>query len=180
MKDLTILAFSGSLRAQSFNTALLRAAAELAPPGVTVSEYDYRDLPFFNSDLDPEPTSVTRIKEAIASADGLLFVTPEFNHSVPGVLTNAIDWASRPGYRSVLRDKPSGMMSASMSFIGGARGQAHLKTILLGTATPVFPWPEVCVGSAAKAFTDGVLSDETGRRVVTEYMAGFAAWIRRS
>ncbi len=175
MTQLKILGLSGSLRKDSTNTALLRAAAELAPDGVSLDLYDYRDVPLYDGDL-PEQGSVEALKAAIGAADAVLIATPEYNYSVSGVLKNAIDWASRPAYESVFRNKPTGVVSAAASFAGGARAQQHLKTILLGMGTPVFPWPELLVAGAHKKFTDGKLTDETTAKFLGEYLAGFAPW----
>lgn len=179
MPALDILALSGSLRAGSTNTALLRAAKGLAPEGVTVTLYDYAAVPLFNGDLEP-PESVLALKAAIDAADGVLIATPEYNYSVPGVLKNAIDWASRPAYKSPFHGKPTGVMSAAASFAGGARAQQHLKPVLLGMGTPVFPWPEFLVGSAHRKFVDGKLEDETTAKFLAEYLAGFAAWVEKT
>ena len=177
MADLSILAISGSLRADSFNTMLLREAAAHVPGGVDVSLCDYREVPLFNSD-GATPASVEQFKAQIANADGVLIATPEYNYSIPGVLKNAIDWASRPAYKSVFRDKPTGVVSASMSPVGGARGQQHLKTVLLGMGTPVFPWPELLVGTAGEKFEGGRLVDESSRSRFASYMHGFVDWVR--
>lgn len=176
-RPLKILALSGSLRKDSTNTALLRAMADLAPEGVAVELYDYRDVPFYDADLGT-PDSVVALKEAIAAADGVVLAVPEYNYSLPGVLKNAIDWASRPAYRSPFAGKPVGIVSAAASFVGGARGQQHTKTILLGMGSLVFPWPELLVGGGGK-FEDGVLVDETTKRFVGEFVEGFAAFIGR-
>ncbi len=177
MSTLNILALSGSLRTASTNTALIRAASELAPEGVSIQLYDYSGLPFYNSDVDL-PEAVSEFKQAIADSHGVLIATPEYNYSVPGVLKNAIDWASRPAYESVFRDKPTGVISAAASFVGGARAQQHLKTILLGMGTPVFAWPELLVGTAHKKFDGGKLVDETTAGMLSDYVAGFTAWVR--
>ncbi len=179
MSDLKLLGLSGSLRAGSLNTALLRAAGELAPAGVALTVHDYRDIPLYDDDLD-EPEGVARLKAALAEADGVLLAVPEYNHSMSGVLKNALDWVSRPAYRSVFRDKPTGVVSAAASLVGGARGQQHAKTILLGMGTPVFPWPELLVGGAGQRFTDGRLTDDKTAGFVREFMAGFAAWVART
>jgi chromate reductase len=172
-----ILALSGSLRKDSLNTALLRAAAELTDNEVLI--YDYRQVPAYDSDIGL-PDSVEKLKAAVAGADAVLIATPEYNYSVPGVLKNAIDWASRPAYRSGFRDKPVGIVSAATSFVGGARGQQHLKTILLGMGAAVFPWPEFLVGAAREKFDDGQLVDERTSRLLAEYMKGFGEWIDRA
>jgi len=109
----------------------------------------------------------------------VLFVTPEYNYSIPGALKNAIDWLSRPGFQSVLRDKPAGTMSASTGAVGGARGQTQLAVILAGMATPLFPWPQVCVARAAERFHDGRLTDEATRKFVSDYLVAFQRWIDR-
>lgn len=176
MSDLNVLGLSGSLRAGSYNTALLRAADRLAPEGLTVSVYDYAEVPLYNADLDT-PAAVEALKAAIAQADAVLMAVPEYNYGIPGVLKNAIDWASRPAYRSVFRDKPVGVVSAAASFVGGARAQQHAKTVILGMGAPVFPWPELLVGGAQNKFTDGELTDETTTRFLAEYMTGFGAWV---
>ncbi|MFN3199785.1 MAG: NADPH-dependent FMN reductase [Bradymonadia bacterium] len=174
--DLKILALSGSFRAASLNTALLRAAQTVAPEGVKVEIYNYRDIPLYDDDLPEVPESVLRLKRAITEADGVLLAVPEYNYSVPGVLKNAVDWASRPAYHSPFRDTPVGVLSVTGSPVGGARGQQHMKTILLGMAAAVFPWPEFMVGNAGSKFTDGVLTDEQVHDRLVKYMAGFANW----
>jgi chromate reductase len=173
--SMKVVGFSGSLRTGSFNTALLHAARELAPPGLEIVP-ERVELPLYNADLGV-PESIGRLKETVADAAGVLFVTPEYNYSVPGVLKNAIDWLSRPGFQSVLRDKPVGMMSAATSLIGGARAQTHLASILAGMATPLFPWPQVCVGRAADKFQDGRLTDEATRKFVSDYLVAFHRWL---
>lgn len=173
-----ILALSGSFRAQSYNTALLRAAADAAPEGVSIEIYDYRDVPLYDADLD-EPPAVARLRAAIDGADGVLLAVPEYNYSLPGVLKNALDWASRPAYASAFRDKPTGLVSAAASFVGGARAQQHTKTILLGMGVPVFPWPELLVGGAGGKFEDGRLIDATTAKFLGDYVSNFARWVAR-
>ena len=172
-----ILGISGSLRKASLNTSLLRAAAELAPDGVSVEVHDLRDVPLFNSDLDPKPDGVVQLENAIDGADAVLIATPEYNYSVSGVLKNAIDWASRPAYQSVFRNKPTGVMSAAMSIVGGARAQQHAKTIFLGMGTPVFAYPELLVPTAHQKFEDGSLADEKTREFLQKYLVAFSAWV---
>ncbi|MBX3270653.1 MAG: NAD(P)H-dependent oxidoreductase [Sandaracinaceae bacterium] len=177
-KSLSILALSGSLRAESLNTALLRAAGELAPSDVVLTLHDLRALPLYDDDLEVPP-AVTALREAVRAADAVLLAGPEYNYSLSGVLKNALDWASRPAYRSPFRDKPCAVLSASTSAVGGARAQMHTKTILLGMAADVFPWPELLVASANTKFEDGQLTDPRTREQLAELMAGFAAWARR-
>ncbi|MCB9539703.1 MAG: NAD(P)H-dependent oxidoreductase [Myxococcales bacterium] len=170
-----LLALSGSLRAASFNTALLRAAAEGAPDGVIVTLHDYRDVPLYDPDLGLPP-GVERLRAAISAADGLLIATPEFNYGIPGPLKNAIDWASRPAYRSPFAGKPVAVMSASPGPIGGARGLQQLKTVLLGMSAVVYPAPELAVGGVGEKIVEGRLVDAVTAERLARLVAGFAAW----
>lgn len=177
-----ILAIPGSLRRASLNRALLVAAQELVPAGVTLVLDDLREIPLYDGDLDDDahrPAAVEGLKRRIAEADAVLIATPEYNYGIPGVLKNAIDWASRPGYRSVFRDKPATMVSAATSVVGGARVQGQLKQVLLGMAAEVFPWPEVLVGGAHQKIVDGRLVDEATRTHLRELLVAFAAWVQR-
>lgn len=177
MTHLKILGLSGSHRAGSTNTQLLQVAGRVAPAGVELSVYDYRDVPLYSGDLEI-PESVTRLTNAIQAADAVIIATPEYNYSISGVLKNAIDWASRPAYASVFRGKPTGILSTSGGLTGGARAQAHLRDILAGMVTPVFPWPELLVAASHKKFQDGEFTDEIGRDLLEQYMVGFADWAR--
>ena len=127
-----ILAISGSLRQGSFNTALLRAAADLLPPGVTVSFYDHlEEIPAFNEDrVEHRPEPVDRLWDAVDEADGVLISTPEYNSSIPGVLKNALDWLSRPLIESPLRNKPAAVIGASTSMFGAVWSQAETRKVL--------------------------------------------------
>ncbi len=179
-----LLAIPGSLRRASLNRALLVAAGELVPPGVTLTlEEGLRELPFYDGDLDDDehrPAAVEAWKQRIAEADALVIATPEYNYGIPGGLKNALDWASRPAYRSVLRGKPVAIMSASPSAVGGARGQAHLKQVLLGVVAEVFPYPELLVGGAHHKLVDGKLVDDDTRTRVTAMLTDFVRWVQRS
>lgn len=130
--ELRVLGFAGSLRAGSYNRALLRAAVELAPDGVSVEAYDIADLPFYDGDVEAagDPAAVVRFKQAIREADALLIVTPEYNGGVPGVLKNALDWASRPPSDAPIAGKAVVLMGASPSPGGTARAQAQLVELL--------------------------------------------------
>lgn len=177
-----VLGVSGSLRSASYNTALLRAAATLAPPGVEVDIYDrLRDVPPYDDDerLAGEPEPVQDLKRRIAAADAMLIATPEYNHSIPGVLKNAIDWVSRPVNDTPLRDKATAVMGASGGLMGTVRAQAHLRQAL-ETFTPVLHRPEVLVSKAGDRFDEhGTLVDETSRQLVAELVQGLVAWTRR-
>lgn len=113
----------------------------------------------------------------IADADGILIATPEYNYSVPGVLKNAIDWASRPAFNSVMRGKPTGVISASMSHTGGVRAQVHLRDIILATLTPVYLAPDFALASAHTAFDEqGRLADKKTRDFIQQYLSGYTRW----
>lgn len=174
-----ILGLSGSLRAASTNTALLRALQHAMPDGSQLEVHDYSAVPHYNADIEDLPPSVAELKAAIETADGVLIATPEYNYSVPGVLKNAIDWASRPAYRSPFRNTPTGVVSAAASIAGGARAQQHLKTILLGMGTPVFAWPELLVYRSFQKIEDGELRDEQSLKAVRQYAEGYVDWVQR-
>lgn len=180
---LRVLAFAGSLRARSTNRALLKASRELAPEGMEIIPYDLGDLPLYNADLDRDglrPEVVEAFKAAITEADALLIATPEHNHSLPGVLTTALDWASRPARRSPLAGKPVGMVGAASGVIGTARAQEHLKLVLDATLSLVLPHPGVLVGRAAEKFdAEGRLVDGPTRQFLTAYLEDLAAWTHR-
>jgi chromate reductase, NAD(P)H dehydrogenase (quinone) len=180
---LRVLGIAGSLRKASFNRRLLNAAVELAPEALSIDVFDLSGIPLYNGDLDTDalrPSPVVRLKEAIRQADGVLFVTPEYNHSVPGVLQNAIDWASRPGGKSVLAGKPVALMGASTGAVGTARAQQQLKLVLLSTLAHVMPHPGVVVAQAAARFDgQGRLTDEPTRTFVAKFLKDFEHWISR-
>ena len=180
---LRILALAGSLRRGSWNRRLLEAARDLAPAGVHLDVVDLGDLPLYDADLDTEetrPAAVRRLKQRVAEADGVLVATPEYNHSVPGVLQNAIDWISRPAMKSPLVEKPAAIMGVSTGALGAARAQQQLKLVLMATLAQVLPHPGVSVGLAAEKFdAEGRLVHEPTRQFVAAYLAAFEAWIRR-
>jgi chromate reductase, NAD(P)H dehydrogenase (quinone) len=181
-RSLTFLGVAGSLRSGSFNRGLIRAAIALAPVGTTVDPFDLAAIPMFNADVESvgDPPAVADFKRAIAAADALVIATPEYNHCVPGVLKNAIDWASRPARRSVLTGKPVAIMGASTGRGGTARAQAHLRDGLAYTNGFVLPLPEVLVGVAGERFDeDGNLTDEDTREEVRDLLVSLAAWTRR-
>ena len=127
-QKIKVLAFAGSLRRDSYNKALIRAAVELAPESVSIEVFDLEGIPPFNQDLEATPPQkVKDFKDQIRNADALLIATPEYNYSVSGVLKNAIDWASRPRADTPLEGKPVAIMSASVGRFGGARAQYHLR-----------------------------------------------------
>ena len=181
MSDPTLLCISGSLRQGACNRRLLGEAARLfGAAEVTLADIRF---PLFDEDLqeaDGIPEAVQKLADQIAAADAVLISTPEYNKNLSGVLKNALDWASRPAYASVFRDKPTGVMSAATGFVGGARGQQHLKIVLSGMATPVFPWPELLVGHAAERIADGRVVHGPTRDHLQRYLDGFVAWVART
>lgn len=177
----TVLGISGSLRRGSFNTAALRAAQELAPEGMTIERCDISTLPLYNEDLRGAgfPPPVQRLRDQIAAADALLFVTPEYNYSMPGVLKNAIDWASRPPDQP-FNDKPAAIMGASPGMIGTARAQYHLRQSCVFLNMHVVNKPEVMIGGAAGKFdAEGRLTDEPTRGFIRDLLVALAAWTDR-
>ena len=174
--------FAGSLRRASYNRGLIRAAVDLAPTGTSVEAFDLGDLPLYNQDVEDsgEPAAVAAFKRAIAQADGLLVATPEYNHGVPGVLKNALDWASRPRVTSPLRDKAVAIMGASPGRGSTARAQAQLRDAFVFTGACVMPLPELLVGGAGALFDDdGNLTDPELRASLAELIEALRAWTRR-
>jgi chromate reductase, NAD(P)H dehydrogenase (quinone) len=183
MKTLSFLGISGSLRKASFNTSLLRVAAELAPADVAVTIYDLGDIPLYNGDDEGSdgllPAAVVAFRQAIAAADALLIATPEYNYSVPGVLKNAIDWASRSAKGAPLNDKPAALLGAG-GMSGTMRAQFHLRQILVHNNVHVLNKPEVYVARAWEKFDQaGNLSDPQARQQVQSLVESLAAWTRR-
>lgn len=182
-EHLVVCGIAGSLRRASYNRALLRAAQELAPPAVEIRIFDrMAEIPLYNHDVeasgDPEP--VQALKNAIRVADALLIATPEYNHGVPGVLKNAIDWASRPPRGSVLAGKPTAIFGASPGVTGTARAQSQLRQAFVFTNTPALLQPEILVYRASEKFDgDGSLTDEKTREFVGKLLHELADWTRR-
>ena len=178
-----VCGLAGSLRRGSYNRALLRAAVSVAPEGLEILVFDgIGEIPLFNADVEAEgdPEPVAALKDAIRAADALLVVTPEYNYGVPGVLKNAIDWASRPPGASVLEGKPAALMGASPGRTGTARAQLALRQSFVFTRTPVVPGPEVLVAEAhAKFAEDGTLRDEATRKHVRELLERLVRWTDR-
>jgi chromate reductase, NAD(P)H dehydrogenase (quinone) len=173
-----ILGISGSLRRGSHNTNLLRAAAELLPPGAELEVYEgLRDLPPYDPDLDVEPAhpAVARLREAIASADGVLISVPEYNGSIPGVLKNALDWASRPFPDNALRGKPVAVIGASTGLFGAVWAQAETRKVLGIIGADVLDH-ELPVGQAETAFgVNGELVEPEQQAVLFELVDVLAA-----
>lgn len=163
-----ILGIAGSLRKASFNRAALRAAQSLAPAGHVLESFDIAGLPVFSEDDEQSPPPrVVELKKAIRAADAVLFVTPEYNYSIPGGLKNAIDWASRPYGDNAWQGKPAAIMGASIGALGSARAQYHLRQSLVFLDMPVVNQPEVMITNASQAFDDAgnLASDKTRERI---------------
>ncbi|MFQ3592336.1 MAG: NAD(P)H-dependent oxidoreductase [Gemmataceae bacterium] len=161
-----IVAFAGSLRKASYNAASLRVLQELVPAGVTVAIHDLAGLPLFNEDIEKQglPASVETFRQAIAAADGVVIATPEYNYSVPGVLKNAIDWASRPPQQP-FDSKPVAIFGASPGFAGTARAQYHLRQMFIYLNAYILNRPEVFISAAHTKFdAEGNLTDEATRK----------------
>jgi chromate reductase len=180
-KAYRVLGIAGSLRHGSTNRALLREAVALAPAGMTIVTHDIATIPPYNYDVQAAgyPAEVSALREAIAAADGLLIVSPEYNYSIPGVLKNAIDWASRPPSQPC-NDKPLAIMGVSSGNGGTMRMQYHLRQVAVFLNMHTLNKPEVFVNRSAEKFdAEGRLTDESTRKVVTDCLAAFADWIDR-
>ncbi len=180
-KRIRILGFVGSLRRESYNRAALRAATQLVPQDATLDILELDGIPGFNQDDEQNPPAkVVELKRRIREADAVLFVTPEYNYSVPGVLKNAIDWASRPYGDSAWSGKPAAIMGASIGAIGTSRAQYHLRQIMV--FLNIFPinQPEVMIGHAAERFDkDGNLTDEPTKEFIRQLLTNLVAWTQR-
>jgi chromate reductase len=174
-----ILAVSGSLRAASYNTALLRAAQELAPEEMEIEVFGLGDLPFFNQDVEDrgDPTPVAAWKDAVRGADGVLIACPEYNGGLTAVLKNAIDWASR-GKPAPLEGKIACALGASPGITGTVRAQDALRLNLKRTGCDLAPLSDILVGQAHTKFENGVLTDERTRQAIARHLASFAAVVR--
>lgn len=179
----TVIGLSGSLRRGSFNTALLRAAAEAAPAGLEILPHTIHGIPLYDADLEassgiPEP--VARLKDAIAGADGLLMVTPEYNNSIPGVFKNAIDWLSRPDgdIARVFGGLPVGLIGASPGAFGTVLSQSAWLPVLRTLGTDPWFGGRLMLTRAGSAFdADGRLTAEDARKRLGTYLDGFAAFV---
>ena len=180
-KPVRVLGIAGSLRRESYNRAALRAATQLVPQDVTLDIFELDGIPGFSQDEEQNPpATVVELKKRIRAADAILIATPEYNYSIPGVLKNAIDWASRPYGDSAWNGKPAAIMGASVGTIGTARAQYHLRQIFV--FLNVFPLnqPEVMIGNAAERFDkEGNLTDETTKNFIRHLLQNLVEWTRR-
>jgi chromate reductase len=179
-KPITIIGLCGSTRKQSFNKALLLTAASYFTSEVKYIEVEIASLPFFNQDLESSlPEHVTEFVDLIKRADGLLISTPEYNYSIPGVLKNALEWASRPSFGFPLNEKPIAIIGASRGMLGPIRSHMHLRDILFGCNAAPLSRPEVYVGNAAaKINEEGKLIDDATHELLKQAIDALVETIR--
>ena len=177
---LRVLGIAGSLRKASFNRAALRAAQKLAPEGMTIETFDLEGIPAFNQDEEARPpVRVVQFKEKIRAADAILIVTPEYNYSIPGVLKNAIDWASRPYGDSAWNGKPVAVMGASVGAMGTSRAQYHLRQVFVFLNMYAINQPELMITNASQKFDEqGNLKDDQTAAVISKLLVALAAWTK--
>ncbi len=180
-RPIRVAGISGSLRAGSYNTAVLKAAVALAPPEMTIEIAEIGDLPHYNDDvrLSGYPAEAQRFRAQISAADAVLFVTPEYNYSIPGVLKNAIDWGSRPPDQP-FDNKPVAIMGASQGVLGSARAQYQLRQMLVFLNAIPLNKPEVMVGTAQSKFdASGTLTDEQTKDFIRAQLSALVSWTSR-
>ena len=177
-RTLRILGMSGSARKNSFNMALLHAAKDLVPPGVTLEIFDLTTLPMYNQDLESAiPEAVLRFKEEIMKADAILFSTPEYNYSISALLKNAIEWGNRPAVDNSWDGKPAAMMSASTSLRGGVRAQLHLRHIMVDLNIHPVNQPQLLVAKAQEKFdAEMKLTDEAVKETLRNLLLSLVQW----
>ncbi len=180
-RKVRILGFAGSLRKGSYNKMLLNAATKLVPGDAEIEVFDLEGIPPFNQDLEQNPPEKVKIfKKKIKGADAILIATPEYNYSIPGVLKNAIDWASRPYGDNSFSGKPVAIMGASIGIFGAARAQYHLRQTFVFLDMHPVNHPEVMIGPGEERFDkNGNLVDERGKEKVKELVVALVKWTRR-
>ena len=181
LSRLEIAVLVGSLRRRSYNRALMQTSMLVAPEHMRLYEVPIDTLPFFNEDLERQgdPPAVAEFRAALERADGLIIVTPEYSYSIPGVLKNALDWASRPSGRSVLKGVPTGLMGASVGRSGTMRAQLHLRQIAVQVGAVMMPSPEVYLTFAEGKFNHlGELTDQTTLDLVKQFLSSMEEWTR--
>jgi chromate reductase len=182
----TIIAISGSLRSKSYNTSLLNAIIEAAPPGTRVEAASIRDIPIYDGDVEAGsgiPAAVAALKDTVVAADGLLLVSPEYNNSVPGAFKNAIDWLSRPNadIARVFGGRPIGVVGATPGPGGTALAQAAWLPVFRTLGTLPFFGARLLVSNAGKVFDEnGKLQDAKVKEQVEKYIAGFAQFVAKN
>ena len=176
-----ILGIAGSLRRESYNRAALRAATQLVPEGATIDIFEIDGLPGFNQDQEQDPPAkVVELKKLIREADAILIVTPEYNYSIPGVLKNAIDWASRPYGDSAWNGKPAAIMGASIGAIATARAQYHLRQMMVFLNMFPINQPEVMIGNAQDRFdSQGNLTHDATSDLIRQLLQNLVDWTKK-
>src|SRR5215470_9786008 len=179
-KTVRIVGIAGSLRRESYNRAALREATKLLPENATIDTFELDGIPGFNQDEEQNPPAkVVELKKRVRESDAILIVTPEYNYSIPGVLKNAIDWASRPPEQP-FDGKPIGFMGASAGVFGSGRAQYHLRQCFVFLNGLIMNRPEVMIPQAQNKFdADGNLTDQATREFITAHLAAFKAWALR-
>ena len=180
-RPVRILGIAGSLRRESYNRAALRAATQLVPEGATIEIFELDGIPGFTQDEEQNPPpKVAELKRRIREADAILIVTPEYNYSIPGVLKNAIDWASRPYGDSAWNGKPAAIMGASVGAIGTARAQYHLRQMFVFLNMFPINQPEVMIGNASERFdAEGNLTHDATKEFIRQLLQNLVEWTRR-
>jgi chromate reductase len=175
-----VAVFIGSLRRDSHTRKVAQALIALAPPGLQAEEIPIGDLPLYNQDVDEHPPEAwADFRRRVKAVDGVLFCTPEYNRSVPGVLKNAIDVGSRPYGSSAWEGKPGAIVSVSPGVIGGFGANHHLRQSMVFLDVPMMQQPEAYIGGAARLFDDeGRLTNDTTREFLRKFMSDFDAWVR--
>jgi len=178
---LNVVVIVGSLRQQSLTLKLANALAKLAPDGLKLDVVTLHDISFFNQDLEAAPPADwLKFRETLQKSDGVIFLTPEYNRSIPGVLKNAIDVGSRPYGKSSFNGKPTGIISNSPGLLGGVSAAKHLQQILPGIAGPILQQPEIYLNGIGDAFDDkGELTKEPLQKLLKQYLDAFAAFVEK-
>ena len=181
MSPFRIIGIAGSLRKGSTNMGLLKAIEALADEKISFSIFPIGDIPVFNQDQELSlPPAVKALKEAVKAADAIVFSTPEYNYSIPGVLKNTIDWLSRPSGQNSLREKPVAIIGTSSGMLGSSRAQYHLRQVLFGLDARTLSRPEIIVGGSGEKFTaDGVLTDPKTKEKLQEMLDALVSWTKR-
>ncbi len=179
MSQFQIAVIVGSLRRDSFNRKLATAMAKLAPADFTFKQLQIDDLPLYNQDDDAKQApSVLRLKSEIEKSQGVIFVTPEYNRSIPGVLKNAIDHASRPYGKSAWTGKPAGVVGVSVGAIGTALAQQHLRNILANQDMPTLGQPEIFIQAKDDLFDASGNVGPSSIELIKKWMAAYTAWVK--
>ena len=179
-QPIRILGIAGSLRRKSYNRAALRAAQQLAPEDAVIDIFELDGIPVFSEDDERQPpVKIVELKKRIREADAILFVTPEYNYSIPGGLKNAIDWASRPYGDNAWNGKPVAVMGASLGMLGTARAQYHLRQVFVFLNMLAINQPEVMIANAGQNFdAEGNLTNETTKNQMRQLLANLVGWTR--